>query len=202
MNSHSFRVRHTLMACLFFMVGMIGVGTTCAEEKTSDKGPASQELRKKFAVWRSERDKVEKQHQEFHQREHGKKQQKQKHQKFLPEEYEGYKLDFDTIMLAPDDPELWPLWRDWLAQWRKDKRQALDYDDSYYSDKSFAWVPSNYVSGFAMLWDMTLLDPGEGRYTVKEFIEHGKKEFGGYDSVVLWLAYPILGIGQRNQFDM
>jgi len=95
-----------------------------------------------------------------------------------------------------------PLWRDWLAQWREDKRRTLAYDDSYYSDEAFAWIPSNYVSGFLMLWDMTLLDPEEGRYMVEEFIEQGKKEFGGYDSVVLWLAYPILGISERNQTDM
>ncbi len=41
------------------------------EEKTLDKGPASQNLRKKFAVWRGERDELEKRHQDFHQNQHG-----------------------------------------------------------------------------------------------------------------------------------
>ena len=77
--------------------------------------------------------------------------------------YTSDELTFDDTFQAPDDPEQWPLWRDWLHQWRIDKRKALDYDDSYYSDEAFAWIPSNYVSGFLMLWDMTLLDPDEGR---------------------------------------
>jgi formylglycine-generating enzyme required for sulfatase activity len=169
-------------------------------EGTARIGPAVQELRKKFAVWRGECDELEKRQLDFHLKQQKEKRQEQR-RNFLTEQQDGDELDFDNIMPAPDDPELWPLWRDWLTQWRKDKREALDYDDSYYSHEAFAWVPSNYVSCFAMMWDLTLYDPSTGKYTVDEFVERGRKEFGGYDSIVLWHAYPRSGFDDRNQFD-
>ncbi len=202
MNSHTFSVPHTVMVFLFLMAGMIGVGTAFAEERTSDKGPASQDLQKKFAAWRDERDELEKRHQDFHQKQHGKKCHEKRRRNFLPEQHDGDELAFDNVMPAPDDPELWPLWRDWLTQWRKDQREALNYDDSYYRRKEFAWVPSSFVSCFTMVWDLTFYDPAAGRYTIDEFVEHGRKEFGGYDNVVLWHAYPRIGFDQRNQFDI
>lgn len=52
-----------------------------------------------------------------------------------------------------------------------------------------------------MLCDETFYDRRLNRYTVKAFLEHGRRQFGGYDSVVLWHAYPRIGIDSRNQFD-
>jgi formylglycine-generating enzyme required for sulfatase activity len=160
------------------------------------------DLHKRFSEWTHERMTLEKEQHGFHRGAHEKKLAEKRGMNIPDGKYASDELTFDDLFQAPDDPELWPPWRDWLAQWRKDKRLALAYDDSYYSDEAFSWVPSNYVSGFLMLWDMTLLDPDEGRYTVEEVIDYGKKEFGGFDSVVLWLAYPILGISERNQTDV
>jgi len=110
-------------------------------------------------------------------------------------------MTFDDIMPAPDDPALWPLWRDWLAQWREDQRKALNYDDKYYRAKEFAWIPSNLVSTKIMSWEMFFLDPETGEYTVEKFLDYGEKEYGGFDQVLLWQAYPRIGFDERNQFD-
>ncbi len=168
----------------------------------ANENSSAQALQETFSKWMNERVELEKEQHGFHREAHAKKLSEKRGMNIPDGKYTSDELTFDDIFQVPDDPQLWPFWRDWLAAWRKDKRKALAYDHSYYSDKAYDWVPSNYVSGFFMLWDTTLCDPVEGRYRVKKFIEYGNRAFGGYDSVVLWLAYPIMGIGPRNQTDM
>jgi formylglycine-generating enzyme required for sulfatase activity len=52
-----------------------------------------------------------------------------------------------------------------------------------------------------MVCDSDFYDHITNEYTVKSLIERGKREYGGYDSVVLWHAYPRIGLDERNQFD-
>ena len=40
-----------------------------------------------------------------------------------------------------------------------------------------------------------------GEFTVDAFLDYGAREFGGFDAVVLWHAYPVIGIDERNQWD-
>ena len=51
------------------------------------------------------------------------------------------------------------------------------------------------------LWDDQLYDVETGTFTPDKFVQHGVDDFGGYDAVVLWHAYPVIGIDSRNQFD-
>ncbi len=137
-------------------------------------------LQKEFSAWRE---------------------QLKKQRKDILRKHNCNELTFDNIMPAPDEPELWPLWRDWLSQWRKDQRKALNYDDKYYSVKDFAWIPSSLVSTKFMSWDMLFINPETGKYTVDKFLEYGQKEYGGFDNIILWQAYPRIGFDERNQFD-
>ena len=107
----------------------------------------------------------------------------------------------EPLILAPNDPKKRVAFRDILTKWRADARAELHYDDALYGRKEFAWVSSNYSCCFLMIWDETIYDPYQGRFTIDEFLDHGKDEFGGYDSVVLWHAYPKIGFDERNQFD-
>jgi formylglycine-generating enzyme required for sulfatase activity len=105
------------------------------------------------------------------------------------------------IFQPPGDPDEWPAFRDALDEWREQTRARLRYDDALYRRPEFAWSASNYSCGFLMLCDETFYDRRSGRYTVDTFLEVHRREFGGLDSVVLWHAYPRIGVDERNQFD-
>jgi formylglycine-generating enzyme required for sulfatase activity len=115
---------------------------------------------------------------------------------------EGPSLDFaQNVLQPPDDPAQWPAFRAALAKWRVETKARLNYDDALYRRKDFSWSASNYCCCFLMMCDETFYDRRAGRYLVESFLERGRREFGGYDSVVLWHAYPRIGLDQRNQFD-
>ncbi len=105
------------------------------------------------------------------------------------------------IIKAPKNPALWPEFRKQLAEWREKKRGELNYFDALYQRADFAWVPGSYVCYFLMLNDERFYDATSGRYLVKKWLAACQRDFGGVDSVVLWHAYPRIGLDDRNQFD-
>ena len=54
---------------------------------------------------------------------------------------------------------------------------------------------------FIMLWDRMLWDWQTDRFTPERLLQDARERFGGFDSVVLWHAYPRIGFDGRNQFD-
>lgn len=109
--------------------------------------------------------------------------------------------DAQALIPAPSDPAQWADWRASLASWREDAKARLRYDDRLYRRPDFSWITSCFSCCFLMLCDETFYNHKRGRYTAEAFLEHGVKEFGGYDSIVLWHAYPRIGFDNRNQFD-
>jgi formylglycine-generating enzyme required for sulfatase activity len=105
------------------------------------------------------------------------------------------------LIPAPSGPRERAAFREVLATWRVDTRASLHYDDAMYRRDEFAWVTRNFACCFLMIWDETIYSPSLGKFTIDEFLDQGYKEFGGFDSVVLWHAYPKIGFDERNQFD-
>ncbi|MCT2584816.1 formylglycine-generating enzyme family protein [Actinophytocola gossypii] len=108
--------------------------------------------------------------------------------------------DVAKVFAAPDDPADWPAWRAALARWRTEARTRLDYDGSLYDRPETAWTRSCYSVALVWLWDERLFDRTLGRFDVAGFLER-TEDHGGFDGVVLWHAYPVIGIDDRNQFD-
>lgn len=111
------------------------------------------------------------------------------------------RFDIDNIIPAPREPARWEEWRAFLWRWRTETLAELRYDGHLYRLPEFEWVTSCFCCGFVMLCDETFYDHRGGRYTVQEYLAEGRREFGGYDAVVLWQAYPNIGFDDRNQFD-
>jgi sulfatase modifying factor 1 len=110
-------------------------------------------------------------------------------------------LDTAKIFAAPDDPAEWPAWRDALTRWRSEAAVRVAYDDSAYDRPEFAWTHGCFSVALVWLWDELLYDHAAARFTPERFCEESEREFGGFDGVVLWHAYPVIGIDERNQFD-
>ena len=103
--------------------------------------------------------------------------------------------DRAKILAAPDDPADWPAWRDQLNRWRDDARRrfAVDYPTS-------SWAARCFTKALVWLWDERLFDRERGEFTADRLLADAER-FGGFDAVVLWHAYPIIGLDDRNQFD-
>ncbi len=63
------------------------------------------------------------------------------------------------------------------------------------------WASSIYSCHFTFLYDSAIRPADSAGWRVEDFLDDGERVFGGYDAVVLWQAYPRIGIDPRNQFD-
>ncbi|PZF95854.1 SUMF1/EgtB/PvdO family nonheme iron enzyme [Micromonospora deserti] len=106
-------------------------------------------------------------------------------------------LDEAKVFAAPADPARWPAWRAQLTRWRAEARERVGYTGAHYDE-----IPGDcFTVCLAWLWDETLYDHERGVFTVEEFLDAAERDFGGFDGVVLWHAYPVIGLDERNQFD-
>jgi len=110
-------------------------------------------------------------------------------------------LDGAKIFAAPDGPADWPAWREALTRWRVEARERVRYDGSAYEPPELAWTQRCFACGLVWLWDERLYDHSAQRFTPELLLDGAERDFGGFDGLVLWHAYPVLGIDERNQFD-
>jgi formylglycine-generating enzyme required for sulfatase activity len=110
-------------------------------------------------------------------------------------------LDDAKILAAPADPRDWTDWRAQLHRWRDEARARVAYDGERYERPNLAWTQRCFSVCLAWLWDEQLYDHRRHRFTPEAFLA-ADAGFGGYDAVVLWHTYPLIGIDGRDQFDL
>ncbi|RYG26720.1 hypothetical protein EON82_02155 [bacterium] len=101
------------------------------------------------------------------------------------------------LIPAPEDPAEWQAWREGLDAWRR----GLTLDRSLYDKPESSWAGRTFVCGMAMLFDREFYDERTSRFIVETYLARMKRDFGGLDALVLWQAYPRIGIDDLNQFD-
>jgi hypothetical protein len=103
--------------------------------------------------------------------------------------------DKAKIFAAPDDPADWPAWRDQLHRWRDSARTRY----AVAGGARASWASTCFTKAMVWLWDERLFDRWRNAFTPERLLADAQR-FGGFDAVVLWHAYPIIGLDDRNQF--
>lgn len=113
--------------------------------------------------------------------------------------------DLDPIQAplipAPSDTTQWKHFKKSLLKWREQIHEKVNYNASLYDREDFQWIRSSFNCCFLMMYDQRFYDRNNNCYTIDKILVEGQKRFGGYDIVVLWHAYPRIGLDPRNQFD-
>ncbi|PRX50886.1 sulfatase-modifying factor enzyme 1 [Prauserella shujinwangii] len=110
-------------------------------------------------------------------------------------------LDEAKIFAGPPDPADRPAWRERLHAWRADARHRHGYTGAAYDRPEAAWAAGCHAVAQVWLWDELLYSFSERRFTPERFLADARERFGGLDAVVLWHAYPVIGLDDRNQWD-
>jgi hypothetical protein len=110
-------------------------------------------------------------------------------------------LDEAKIFSGPADPADRPAWRETLRAWRADARERHGYTGAAYARPEAAWAARCSTVAQVWLWDELLYSFEEGRFTPDRFLADARERFGGLSAVVLWHAYPVIGLDDRNQWD-
>lgn len=110
------------------------------------------------------------------------------------------RLDDAKIFAAPGDPADLPRWRAQLVAWRDGARRR-HAQTARYDDPASAWASRCFTVAQVWLWDELFFDFGTQRFTPERFLDDARERFGELDGVVLWHAYPVIGIDDRNQWD-
>jgi hypothetical protein len=112
----------------------------------------------------------------------------------LLEQYKGYWLAPDEFVSRSD-------WLEAMRKKREERRAFLHLTPKLYTG-AYAWEARNFVQGVAFVHDTRFYSATESRYLIDSFLDKAQREFGGYDSIILWATYPNIGVDDQNQFDM
>jgi formylglycine-generating enzyme required for sulfatase activity len=125
----------------------------------------------------------------------------------------GKRSRFETE-LFPGGSLKYTLWADFYeGDWQEglrlmfQKRLLFDvepgtFDNSLFERTDLKWVRHAYVSHLIQNWDNYYYDYTDSQFHLENFIERGKKLYGGDDFIGIWPTWPTLGLDQRNQWDL
>ena len=76
------------------------------------------------------------------------------------------------------------------------------FNNHLYERQDLKWINHSFVGHFVSAWHNYFYDAEKQQLTYKDFDTNTTKNFGGDDYMVLWTGFPVLGLDQRNQWDL
>ena len=123
----------------------------------------------------------------------------------------GERKRFETL-LYPGGQVSYQIYGEWYeGSWQQGLTLAFQqrwlydmpyFDDSLFRRKDLQWIRHSYVMHLMDAWDKFYYDYSDHSYHLSQFLERGKRLYGGDDVVSVWPTWPTLGLDQRNQFDL
>ena len=123
----------------------------------------------------------------------------------------GQRRRFETV-LFPGGSIIYKRWTEkYTGPWQEGLRVIFQknmlydipsFDNSLFERKDLSWIRHSYVMHLIQAWDKFYYDRKDGKFHLNEFMERGRKLYGGDDVIGLWPTWPSLGLDQRNQFDL
>lgn len=120
---------------------------------------------------------------------------------------------FQTI-LNPEGVVTYNLWlADYIGTWQDGLRLMFQdrmlydvepgtFDNSIYEREDLKWVRKLYAGHFLAAWHNYFYDAGKMAFQYEDFNKKLKQQYGGDDFTILWHGWPMMGMDQRNQFDI
>ena len=81
------------------------------------------------------------------------------------------------------------------------RRIRAQFDLSQYQRADLSWSRHVILQHFTFLYGREILDLDRGQFNIDRLLDEGQSSFGGYDSLILWGAYPRMGVDERTQWD-
>jgi formylglycine-generating enzyme required for sulfatase activity len=120
---------------------------------------------------------------------------------------------FQTI-LNPQGVVTYNLWfTDYIGTWQDGLRLMFQdrmlydiepgtFNNAIYEREDLKWVRKVYAGHFLAAWHNYFYDATKQAYTYEDFNKQINQLYGGDDFTILWHGWPMLGMDQRNQFDI
>lgn len=120
---------------------------------------------------------------------------------------------FETL-LHPGGSVVYHLWADtYTGGWQEGLRRMFQerylydlegqsFDETLYLRPDLQWIRKAFAMHLIMGWDREFYDPATQNYQLEGFLQRMKPLLGGTDVVGIWPNWPMLGLDQRNQWDL
>ena len=120
---------------------------------------------------------------------------------------------FETI-LYPGGSVTYQLWADeYVGNWQEGLRRMFQerylydlegktFDETLYRRPDLHWIRKAFAMHLIMAWDRDFYDPSSHTYQLEAFLKRMSPLLGKTDVVGIWPNWPMLGLDQRNQWDL